>query len=85
MQYEVVNSTCWLARFTELQYSNMAICSKCRTCFDSNLRRCPKCNSVYHPEVKINWSFIVNFSFFFFLVVGDRTSCISDRAPSVYK
>ena len=46
----------------------MAICSKCKTGFDSNLGRCPKCNSVYDPGAKkVNWSFRLNFSFFFFL------------------
>ena len=49
----------------------MAICSKCKTGFDSNLGRCPKCNSIYDPRAKkVNWSFttnFTNFSFFFFL------------------
>lgn len=47
----------------------MAICSKCKTGFDSDLGRCPKCNSVYDSGKKrVNFSFI-NFSFFFFLGV----------------
>ena len=61
----------------------MAICSKCNG-LDSNLGRCLKYDSVYHLEVKINWSFIINFSLFFFLEVWSLAIALPQFTSGIF-